>query len=345
MLQKIGIRVPIIQAPMAGVSTPKLAAAVSNAGGLGSIAVGNVDAKAARDMIAAVRAETDRPFNVNVFCHAPPRRDAAKEARWIAELAPLFALAGAKPPTALQEIYTSFLEDDAMLELFVAEKPKVVSLHFGLPSAARLAALRKAGIFVIATATNLNEARAIEAAGLDAIVAQGFEAGGHRGMFDADGEDACLPTQALTELLVKQIELPIIAAGGLMDGADIKRALSWGAAAAQLGTAFIACTESAADAGYRAALQSDAAHSTVMTRAISGRAARCLKNKFTALGDQVAPSIIPAYPVAYDAGKQLHAAAKAKNDHGYGAHWAGTGAPRARTLSTAALIAALGEDL
>ena len=135
LLRKLGIRVPIIQAPMAGVSTPAMAAAVSNAGGLGSIGVGNVDAEAAREMIAAVRRATDQPLNVNVFCHQPAVADAALEAAWIERLTPFFARFGAKPPSALREIYKSFVEDDAMLAMLLEERPAVVSFHFGLPAA------------------------------------------------------------------------------------------------------------------------------------------------------------------------------------------------------------------
>jgi nitronate monooxygenase len=176
-------------------------------------------------------------------------------------------------------------------------------------------------------------------------VAQGYEAGGHRGSFDPDAEDDCLGTLALTRLLVRQLDVPIIAAGGIMDGAGIAAVLRLGAAAAQLGTAFIGCPESDADAAYRLALASDAANHTVMTRAISGRPARCLRNRFTALGTGVSPGEIPRYPVTYDAGKALHTAAKAAQETGYGAQWAGQGAPLARELPAAELVAFLAEGL
>ncbi len=175
---------PIIQAPMAGVSTPAMAAAVSNAGGLGSLGVGASNAETARRMIASVREASNRPLNVNVFCHRPAVADTAREAAWLARLAPEFARYGAEPPHALREIYTSFLEDPAMLDVLLGERPRVVSFHFGLPTAQWIAKLHEAGILLFATATNLPEARAIERAGVDAVVAQGFEAGGHRGVFD-----------------------------------------------------------------------------------------------------------------------------------------------------------------
>jgi nitronate monooxygenase len=327
---------------MAGVSTPAMAAAVSNAGGLGSIGIGAADPETARGMIRAVRAGTNQPFNVNVFCHAPAVPDPVKEAAWIARLAPEFARYGTAPPTRLREIYTSFVVDDAMHAVLLAERPPIVSFHFGLPARACVEALRAAGIILLATATNPEEARVIVAAGVDAIVAQGYEAGGHRGVFDPDAPDDRLGTLALTRLLVQTLNVPVVAAGGIMDGAGIAAALALGAAAAQLGTAFIACPESSADAGFRAALFGPASAHTVMTRAISGRSARCLSNRFTALGGD---DSAPAYPIAYDAGKALHAAAKAAGEFGYGAQWAGQGAPLARALPAGELVALLRAEL
>jgi nitronate monooxygenase len=345
LLETLGIDLPIIQAPMAGVSSPAMAAAVSNAGALGSIGVGATDAAGARRMIAAVRERSKRSLNVNVFCHRPATVDNPLEAAWLERLRPHFERFGAKPSPGLKEIYRSFVEDDAMLAALLADKPRVVSFHFGPPSAERIRALREAGIVLLASATNVVEGRAVVKAGVHAVVAQGFEAGGHRGVFDPDAEDDCLGTMALTRLLVRQLDVPVIAAGGIMDGAGIAAALRLGASAAQLGTAFIACTESDADAGYRAALASDAANHTVMTRAISGRPARCLRNWFTALGEGVSPRQIPSYPITYDAGKALNAAAKAAHEAGYGAHWAGQGAPLARELPAAELVAILAAEL
>jgi nitronate monooxygenase len=345
LLEILGIDLPIIQAPMAGVSTSAMAAAVSNAGALGSIGVGATDAPGARNMMAAIRERSERPFNVNVFCHAPARADAGLEAEWLERLRPHFERFGARPPLRLREIYRSFVEDDAMLAALLADKPHVVSFHFGLPSAQRIQALRERGIILLACATNLTEGHACEQAGVHAVVAQGYEAGGHRGVFDPDTQDSCLGTLALTRLLVRQLSVPVIAAGGIMDGSGIAAALRLGAGAAQLGTAFIACAESDADAGYRDALASDAANDTVITRVLSGRAARCLRNDFTQWGASVSPRQIPSYPIAYDAGKALNAAAKGAHQSGYGAQWAGQGAPLARQLPAAQLVAALAEEL
>ncbi len=328
---------------MAGVSTPEMAAAVSNAGGLGSFGVGATDAAGARRMIEATRALTDRAFNVNLFVHAPAQPDPEREAAWLEALRPLFGEFGAAPPTRLETIYQSFAGNDAMLEMLVECAPAVVSFHFGLPGADQIRALKDAGCVLLATATSPREAQDIQRAGLDAVVAQGFEAGGHRGMFDPDAPDDRLGTMALVRLLVAQGDLPVIAAGGIMDGAGIRAALDLGAIAAQLGTAFIACPESSADGAYRAALSGPGAGHTVMTPAISGRPARCLANRFTEWGAGVerAP---PAYPRAYDAGKALNAAAKAAGQTGFGAQWAGQGAPLHRAMPAADLVALLARE-
>jgi nitronate monooxygenase len=332
LLRLLGIDKPIIQAPMAGVSTPALAAAVSNAGGLGSLGVGAMNAAGARKVIRDTRALTTRPFNVNVFCHSPATADERVERQWLNWLAPQFETYGATPPASLSEIYTSFVVDTAMLEVFLEEKPAVVSFHFGLPSAEAIAALKNAGIKLFGAVTNLQEAEQVEA-------------GGHRGVFDPDGTDDRLGTFALTRLLVKQFDLPVIAAGGIMDGAGIAAALALGAQAAQLGTAFVACTETSIDDGYRRAILSEQARHTTFTAAISGRVARSMVNRFTQLGDEANSPQPPAYPIAYDAGKALHAAAKAKGEFGYGAQWAGQAAALARALPAAELFAQLESEL
>ena len=346
LLQRLGVDLPIIQAPMAGTSTPRMAAAVTNAGALGSIAVGAVTAEGGREMIAAVRALTPGPFNVNVFCHRPAVANQDREQAWLAALRPVFRRFDAEPPTDLGEIYTSFAADPAMLEVLAEARPAVASFHFGLPPAVAIARLRSAGIVLLSTATNLQEAEAAVAAGVDGIVAQGYEAGGHRGVFDPQAPDAQQGVMALTRLLVSRIDRPVIAAGGIMDGAGVAAALALGAEAAQLGTAFIACPESSADPYHRAALFSPSAAATEMTALISGRRARCLANSFTRLKDaELKGASPPDYPIAYDAGKALAAAAKAKGDGGYGAQWAGQGAPLAREMPAADLVALLAREL
>lgn len=338
------LQLPLLQAPMAGVSTPALAAAVSQAGALGAIAVGAGTAAQARQAIEATRALTARPFNVNVFCHAPARRDAGREAAWLAHLAPVFAEFGAPVPAALTEIYRSFVDDDEMLALLCALKPAVVSFHFGLPEGARIEALRAAGIVLLATATSVPEALQAQAAGVHAIVAQGDEAGGHRGVFDPASPDARLPTAALVAQVVQAVHCPVIAAGGVMDGAGIAAMRRLGAAAVQMGTAFILCPESSATPHHRQRMQGPAARHTRMTAAVSGRLARGLANRLFDLGD--APGAPPPadYPVAYDAGKQLHAAALARGVHDFAAEWAGHGAPQARALPAGELVRVLARE-
>lgn len=332
-LDRLGVALPIWQAPMAGTATPELAAAVSAAGGFGQLGIAAMSPAQAADAMAETRARTGRPFGVNVFCHRPEDRDPAREAAWLDRLRPHFARFGAEPPTALRAIYRSFIEDDVMLAEIVAARPALVSFHFGLPRADQIQALRAVGAVLAATATSLAEAQAIRAAGLDAVIAQGWEAGGHRGMFDPEAADERLPTLDLVRALAA-VGLPVIAAGAIMTAADVRAALAAGAAAVQCGTAFLRAPEAATPPAHRAALDSGR---TVMTRAISGRPARAVENLFTAIPDDDTPG----YPMTYDAGKALHAAASAKGEHGYGAQWAGTGCAATVARPAAATVQAL----
>ncbi len=346
LLETLGLSLPIVQAPMAGVATPAMAAAVSEAGALGSISVGATDAAGAKSMFHAVRALTQRPFNVNVFCHQQPTPNRHVEDAWLNRLRPEFANFDAEPPEVLQEIYPSFLDSPEMLEALVLEKPAVVSFHFGLPSAEAIGRLKAVGTILFCTATSLAEAEQAIAQGVDAIVAQGYEAGGHRGVFDPQAPDSCLGTLALTRLVAARIHAPVIAAGGIMDGAGIAAALHRGAAAAQLGTAFIACSESDADHYFRGALFGSVAMATEMTALISGRPARCIPNSFTRLKSaEPVGAASPDYPIAYHAGKALDAAARKRGNGGYGAHWAGQGAPMARSMPASELVNVLGREL
>ncbi len=345
LLDLFAVRLPIIQAPMAGVSSPAMAAAVTAGGGLGSLGIGAMTADEACSAIRQFRELSRGPLNVNVFVHQPAQRDQRKEAAWLHRLGPAFMMLDAKVPMTLKDPYRSFLVDDDMLCMLVEERPKVVSFHFGLPHPHQIKALHDAGVVLLATATNPQEASAIQAAGIDVVIAQGYEAGGHRGVFDPTPEDSCLGTITLTRVLVRTIGVPVIAAGGIMDGAGIAAVLALGADAAQLGTAFIATEESLADASYRERLCSSAAHHTVMTRVISGRPARSLSSSFTHWGKDVPGESVPDYPIAYDAGKALNKAGKAVGQGGYGAHWAGQGAPLARVLSTKALMQMLEVEL
>ncbi len=344
-MRRLGLKHPIIQAPMAGTSTAELAAAVSNAGGLGSLGMAACSAPQARAMIERTRAQTAAPFNANVFCHQSVPRDPRREQQWLRHLAPLFEQVGAPLPTELKSLYESFLVDGAMFDMLLEQKPAVVSFHFGLPERERVQALRRAGCYTVATATNLQEAARIEAAGVDAIVAQGIEAGGHRGMFDPALPDEALSTAVLVRLLVRQTRLPVIAAGGIMDGCSIRAMLELGAAAAQLGTAFILCPESAASDNYRHNLKSERASHTRLTAVISGRPARGMVNELIAFADAPGRPEADAYPFAYDAAKQLHAAALKLGKQEFAAQWAGQGAPLAREMPAAELVRVLAEEL
>jgi nitronate monooxygenase len=343
--ERFALTHPIIQAPMAGVSTLALALAVSRAGALGSLATGATpDAAVVAQQLAELQAATDRPFNVNVFCHQPPAPDPAHDAQWLDYLRPFFEDLGSEPPTSLPEVYPSFRVNDVLLQVLVAARPRVVSFHFGLPTAAQASALRQAGVLLLACVTSVAEGQAAAALGADALVAQGIEAGGHRGVFDV-ATDTFLPALTLTRQLAQALPLPVVTAGGLMTGADIAAALGAGAAAAQLGTAFVACPESGASAAYRAALLQQPPLATALTDVISGRPARGLVNRFMLAIDQPGRPATAAYSRAYAAGKALVAAAQQAGEPGFAVQWAGTGAGRARALPAAELVRVLADEL
>lgn len=340
----INIQYPIIQAPMVGVSTPELAAAVSNSGGLGSIGIGASSAEKAREMIKATRALTNKPFNVNVFCHRPATPNPEVETLWVNYLKPFFEEFEATPPSKIAASYRSFNEDRSTLDMLLEERPAVVSFHFGLPKREWIQSLQDRGIVTLGCATNPEEASMVETAGVDAIVAQGAEAGGHRGVFDPKKGDQQLGTLSLIRLISATSTVPIIAAGGIMDGQGIDAVAQLGAAGAQLGTAFILSPESAANAGYRDILKSERSQNTQITSAISGRPARGMVNRFYTEIDRMNAPTLPSYPIAYDAGKALAAAATAKGNQEYSAHWAGQGAPLAREMPAGELIKKLVQE-
>ncbi|MFB2533334.1 NAD(P)H-dependent flavin oxidoreductase [Paracoccus sp. p3-h83] len=332
-LTDLGLIHPIWQAPMAGVATPALAAAVDAAGGLGGLGLGAMSADQARAAMAEARARGARHLHVNLFCHVAPARDPAIEATWLERLAPDFTALHATPPDHLTAPYTSLRDDPAMLAAVIEARPDVISFHFGLPHPDQLAALRATGALLAVSVTSRAEALIARQAGVDLVIAQGWQAGGHRGIFDENGPDARLSTLELLAELT-DLDLPCIAAGGITTPADLRAARAAGAVAVQAGTAFLATPEAATDAGHRAAL---AGGQTVMTRAISGRPARSLVNRITAHDDAQAP----AYPLTYSAGKALIAAAARAGQPGYGAHWAGVGAAQAQAVSAARVVALL----
>lgn len=341
LCQNLSLQYPIIQAPMAGVSTPEMAAAVSNAGALGSVSVGASTPGQAEAMIRKSLSLTTGPLNVNVFCHAPVVRNPELERAWIARFREVFDRYDADMPAELSEIYQSFHDNEKMMDVLLETGPAAVSFHFGLPSETFLRRLKGRGIITLASATSVREALAIEAAGIDFVVAQGIEAGGHRGIFSTDGEDHQHSTFTLVQAIRKVSQLPVISAGGIMDGAGIGAMLRLGATGVQMGTAFILCPESAANPAYREALKSEKSASTVMTSAISGRPARCITNDFCQLAREFTHDCIPPYPLTYALGKALAAAASAKGAHGFGAQWAGQGATLAREMPAAELVRTL----
>ena len=335
LLEKLGIRNPILLAPMAGVSTPQLAAEVSNQGGLGSLGLGANSIQTAREQIEATKALTDYPFQINFFCHESVELDPNVAKNWINLFKHKFEELNSEIPETLHGIYPSFKDNDDFLNLVLETKPKAVSFHFGIPHPHQIKALQNAGIITMISATNLAEAKAIEAAGIDIIIAQGIEAGGHRGIFN-ETFDAAIKTSDLVQLIKKNCNLPVVAAGGIMNGQHAQQMFDLGADIVQLGTAFVQCTSSNANEAYRTALFNQPI--TQITASISGRPARGLINHWHTEIDQPNRPSVPAYPYAYDLGKQLHAAASKKGDYGYGAFWAGSNVSQIRELDAADLI-------
>lgn len=351
--ERFGLRYPIIQAPMAGVSNPVLAAAVRKAGALPSLGCGAMNATTLANNINEFMdlAEEPKPalININFFSHQEEEVDELANSVWIEQVKPLFERFDAQPPSALNVIYQSLLTVDERVQVLLDKRPQIVSFHFGLPSESVLKRLKAADIVIFASACDLNEAKHLEAAGVDYIVAQGYEAGGHRGIFDPK-TDPMLGTLELLQLIKKECRTPVIAAGGIMNGQDIRTMLSQGAAAVQLGTAFILCPESSASEAYRRQIKIQANKAnpeTCVSPLISGRPARGLVTKLSELGAklrQVEGYKQPAYPVLYDLNKQLNDAALKQGEEGYGAYWSGTGLADIREMPAAELIAMLAKE-
>jgi nitronate monooxygenase len=335
LLEQLGIRHPILQAPMAGgPDTPALAAAVGDAGGLGSLGCGYLSPAQIDETVAALRARSTRPFGLNLFVRDAVVHDDAAAGRVAPILDGLRRELGLPPPPAPKPD-PSYPEQ---LDAVVRARPRVFSFTFGEPTPAEVARARAAGILVVGTATSLDEGEALAALGVDAVCAQGSEAGGHRGTFLGRADDALVGTLALTRQLVARLRLPIIAAGGIMDGAGIRAALALGASAVQLGTAFLLCPEAGTSAPHRAALQSAAARHTVVTRAFSGRAARGIANRFTELFATVETA---PFPQQQSLTADLRAAATRQARTDLMQLWAGQGASLIRALPAAELMRAL----
>ena len=333
-----GTALPVIQAPMAGVQGARLAAAVCAAGGLGSLPCATLSPEATAAELAALRAATDCPFNVNFFCHTPPPADPVRDATWREALRPLCEEFGAEPP-APDAVAGRAAFDDRAATLVEAVRPDWVSFHFGLPAPDLLARVRACGVRVMSSATTVAEARWLEAQGVDAIIAQGLEAGGHRGMFLTDDLTTQLGTFALVPQVVRAVRVPVVAAGGIADAAGVRAALALGASAVQAGTAFLLCPESATPAVHRAALASEAAQHTAITNVFTGRPARSIVNRLMRTLGPLSP-VAPAFPRAAAALGPLRARAEAAGSSDCSPLWAGQHA-RCRAVPAASVVRAL----
>lgn len=339
--RRLGLKLPIVQAPMAGASTPELAAAVSNAGALGSFAAAMLEPDDLREKLARIRALTHRAFNVNLFVLAPPTPSAAELQRGLELLRPFLAQLGAPAP----EPPTRYAPDfRAQFEALIESAPPVASFTFGLLDEASVLRLQRAGSIVIGTATTVAEALAWERAGADFVCAQGIEAGGHRGTFLGDFAQSGIGLMALLPQMTAAVRCPVIAAGGIMNGRGIAAALLLGASAAQLGTAFLTCPETGIPAEWRLRLHAARDDGTRLTRLYTGRWMRVLVNRFIdearAHEDEV-----PPYPVQRALTAQLRAAAERRGAAEFLPFLAGQAASLSRELPAAVLIEELGREL
>jgi nitronate monooxygenase len=320
----MNIDLPIVQAPMAGVQGSALAIAVSRAGALGSLPCAMLSLDQVRAEIAAVRAATSKPFNVNFFCHTPPEPEPLREAAWRAALLPFYKELAVDPSAIPGEPgRTPFTVEAA--ELLEELRPPVVSFHFGLPSSGLLAKVKSTGAIVLSSATTVEEAIWLEAQGVDAVIAQGAEAGGHRGMFLTNDISTQTGTLALVPQVVDAVKVPVIAAGGIADARGVRAALSLGAAAVQIGTAYLLCPETTTSPLHRAALRSVSSRHTVLTRLFSGRPARGIVNRIVR---EMGPmnEVAPAFPLASQALAPLRGKAEGLGLDDFSPLWSGQNA-------------------
>ncbi len=341
--QLLGIEIPIIQAPMAGVQGSALAVAVSNAGGLGSLPCAMLSPDAMFKELAAIKAQSSKTFNVNFFCHAVPTPSAEREAVWRAMLAPYYKEHGidaATIPVGSGRVPFGSEACDVLNEF----KPAVVSFHFGLPSTALLARVRAWGAKIVSSATTVEEARWLEAHGVDAIIAQGLEAGGHRGIFLSDDLTSQVGTMALLPQIVRAVKLPVIAAGGIADAKGVLAAMALGAAGVQIGTAYLLCPEVTTSAVHRAALKSEAAHHTALTNLFTGRPARGIVNRIMRELGQI-NAAVPAFPLATAAIAPLRASAESRGSGDFSPLWSGQNASGCKEIPAARLTLELAAGL
>jgi nitronate monooxygenase len=335
----LGTRLPLIQAPMAGVQDARLALAVSNAGGLGSLPAAMLTPEALQKELKALRDGTDKPFNVNFFAHTSPTPDDAREASWRDRLGSYYAEFGIDPAQIKagpgRAPFTAEIAD--LVEPF---KPPVVSFHFGLPSAELIARVKGWGSLVLGSATTVDEARWLDAHGADGVIAQGWEAGGHRGHFLSDDLTRQPGTMALLPQIVRAVKVPVIAAGGIVDVRSIRAALALGASAVQLGTAFLLCEEATTSAPHRAALRDPANHHTAVTNLFTGRPARGIVNRYMRELGPLNESA-PQFPLATSSIAPLRAKAEAQGSGDFSPLWSGQNFGALREIGAAALVTEL----
>ena len=342
LLDLIGIELPIIQAPMAGANGSAMATAASEAGALGSLPCGMFDATQVRSEFGVVRQGTSNPVNVNFFCHTPPDPDPERDAAWKAELSPYYAEFGLDASAAAPAPNRAPF-DDAMCEIVEDLKPEVVSFHYGLPAKALLDRVKAAGSVLLSSATTVAEARWLEDRGCDAVIAQGYEAGAHRGMFLSDDITTQVGTMALVPQVVDAVRIPVIAAGGIADGRGIAAAFALGAAGVQIGTAYLFTPESLISDLHRTALLSARDDGTALTNLFSGRPARGLMNRVMR---EIGPMSdkAPAFPTAGSALAPLKKESEAVGGSDFTSLWSGQAASLGREMGTADLTRRLAED-
>lgn len=341
VLDLLDIAVPVVQAPMAGISTPEMAIAVAQAGALGSLPLGMAGPDEARAAVDALGASA-RQLSLNFFCHSPAPTDPAAVRTWERVLAPFFAEAGlpAPPPFAAPP-HTGF--GAWQCDLVERLRPKAVSFHFGLPPRPLLDRVRATGVKVLCSATTVREALWLEGAGCDAVIAQGTEAGGHRGSFLGEEADAQAPTVTLVERLSRELRVPIIAAGGIGDARGIAAALRAGASAVQLGTAYLFCPEARLSPTVRAALDAAGEGSTTITTVLSGRPARALRTRIV---DELGPAAraMPPFPLAALMSRPLAQASDRVGRTDFAAIWCGEGVGLGVREPAAAMTRRLAEE-
>ncbi len=341
----LGIELPIIQAPMAGVQNHELTVAVSNAGGLGSLPCAMLSAEALRHELNNISRQTKQPFNVNFFCHRPPDHEDAAEHAWRQALSPYYDEFGIDNNAIASQSGRSPFSAEAA-DLLEAFKPAVVSFHFGLPSPELLNRVKAWGAKILSTATTVEEALWLQAHGADAIIAQGLEAGGHRGFFLSQDLDTQMGSFALLPQIVEAVDVPVIAAGGIADARGVAAAMALGAAGVQIGTAYLLCPEVSTTPMHRAALKSDAARHTALTNLFSGGAARGIVNR---LMRELGPmsEVAPAFPLASTAIAPLRAKAESLGSGDFSPLWAGQNVSGCKEISAAVLtreLAGLSSD-